>query len=291
MNCKICQHATIHQFVTRVLDKYDVHYYKCPRCSFLQTEYPFWLPESYEEAITDLDIGYVARNISLSEIVTSVIKLTGNTRGRFVDYGGGYGLFVRLLRDKGFDFYRQDTYCKNIFARNFDVKDRPLPEKFDMLTAFEVFEHLEDPLSEIEKMFEYADTLLFSTALQPNRSLTNPNEWWYIAPETGQHISFYHRSTLEYLAQRFQCNLYTDGSGLHMLTKERWRINVINLISRFYWLRNRLLSRHFHGSRGLMAHDSRIAKESLKVKQAKQGIKLNGKSLADSDVTPLLATE
>ena len=55
-------------------------------------------------------------------------------------------MFVRIMRDKGFNFYRQDIHCQNLFAKHFDISNIKITEKFDLLTAIEVFEHLEDPM-------------------------------------------------------------------------------------------------------------------------------------------------
>jgi hypothetical protein len=291
MTCKICQHETAVLFSAKVLSKYDVNYFKCHHCNFIQTEHPHWLSESYEEAITDLDIGYVGRNISLSEIVTALIKITGNKRSRFVDYGGGYGLLVRLLRDKGYNFYRQDLHCKNIFSNNFDVTNLSKFDRFQMLTAFEVFEHLDNPIGEIEKMLTYSDTILFSTALQPNASFKAAEDWWYFAPETGQHVSFYHRSTLEFIARRFNCKLYSDDAGLHMLTKKPMAINSVKLVSRFFWLFNKVFSRHFQNRKGLTAADSLVARKMLLIKQDKPEIKIKARAFASNGVQPSLATD
>jgi hypothetical protein len=130
MNCKICKSESIFQFKTLVLRKYYVEYFKCKSCQFIQTESPYWLAEAYNEAITDLDLGYVTRNISIGEIISTLIRLFLNRNANFIDYGGGYDLLVRILRDDGFHFYRQDLHCKNIFAINFDVTDLKKPIQF-----------------------------------------------------------------------------------------------------------------------------------------------------------------
>jgi hypothetical protein len=41
-------------------------------------------------------------------------------------------------------------------------------EKVALLTAFEVFEHLDEPIKDINTMFEQSDNILFSTLLIPN---------------------------------------------------------------------------------------------------------------------------
>ena len=85
------------------------------------------------------------------------------------------------MRDRGFDFYRQDTYCQNLFASGFDIADAGSNEKFSLITAFEVFEHLVDPITEISSMFETADSIVFSTHLQPNKEISSVNDWWYLS--------------------------------------------------------------------------------------------------------------
>ena len=46
-------------------------------------------------------------------------------------------------------------------------------------------------------------------------------KWWYIVPEEGQHISFYHQKTLGFIAHLFNLNLYSNQSSLHLFTKEK----------------------------------------------------------------------
>jgi 2-polyprenyl-3-methyl-5-hydroxy-6-metoxy-1,4-benzoquinol methylase len=220
MKCKICNSSVGKFFSTKILSEYEVSYFKCLQCGFIQTEEPYWLNEAYGNAITFSDIGLLNRNIYLSSIVKSIISLFFDVEGNFIDYGAGYGILVRLMRDKGLNFYWQDIYCENIFAKSFEIKDNKSTEGYEVLTAFEVFEHLKDPLTEIEIMLSYSENLLFSTELQPDQKLLDKN-WWYFSPETGQHISFYTTQSLELLAQKFQLRLYSNGRNIHLLTKKR----------------------------------------------------------------------
>lgn len=131
-------------------------------------------------------------------------------------------MFVRVMRDKGYDFYLHDIYAENLFARYFELKNYPGKGNFAALTAFEVFEHLENPAEELTAMFDLTDTIIFSTDLQPVQSFTKAADWWYFTPETGQHISFYNTMSLTILSQRFDCKLYSNGHNLHMLTKQNF---------------------------------------------------------------------
>ena len=228
MKCNICKNETTFLFKGIVLNKYKVIYYKCPSCDFIQTEKPYWLDDAYNNVITDLDVGLVARNLKYSVEIEKVIIKNFNYDGKFLDYAGGYGLFVRLMRDKGFNFYRQDKYAENIFARNFDLDNIGENVRFEAVTAFEVFEHLENPLEDIEKMLSYSDSLIFSTELQPKNEIKNVDDWWYFTPQTGQHISFYAEKTLKYIADKYHLFFYSNRP-LHLLSKKKYKKNPLTI--------------------------------------------------------------
>lgn len=220
--CNICSNSARKIFEAVVLGKYNVNYFQCEHCAFIQTDKPYWLKEAYISAITSIDVGLIYRNLHFSNIVPTILDLFSNEKDAYIDYGGGYGMFVRVMRDKGYDFYLHDIYAENLFARYFELKNYPGKGNFAALTAFEVFEHLENPAEELTAMFDLTDTIIFSTDLQPVQSFTKAADWWYFTPETGQHISFYNTMSLTILSQRFDCKLYSNGHNLHMLTKQNF---------------------------------------------------------------------
>jgi Methyltransferase domain len=235
VSCNICNSEANHLFQKVLLNKYNIDFFQCDKCKFIQSETPFWLEEAYGSAIADLDIGLIFRNNFWAPIVERIIRKNYNSEGDFVDFGGGYGLFVRLMRDRGVNFYRQDIYCDNIFAKHFDINDIELNTKFELLTAFEVFEHLTDPIKEITEMFKFSNSVLFSTELQPSEfkeKITKRKlmDWHYFTPETGQHISLYHLDTLKYIANKLGKNLYSDGQNLHLLTDRKVSNFEFNLL-------------------------------------------------------------
>lgn len=220
-NCKICDSNLSKIFSGVLLRKYEIDYFQCNKCGFIQTEEPYWLSESYSTAIATTDIGLVNRNIRNKNITVWLIKTYFDYKRHFLDYAGGYGLFVRLMRDNGLDFFRQDIYCENLFAKSFDISDQDEIVKFELLTAFEVFEHLISPIEEINKMFEYSDSIFFSTDLIPRHGVKSIDDWMYFAKETGQHISFYTIKTLECIAKEMNCYLYSNECNMHILTKKK----------------------------------------------------------------------
>jgi len=216
VKCKICEAEANLFFRGNILQKYEIDYYRCPCCDFIQTEHPFWLKEAYADAIADSDIGVLFRTIELSDFAEKVLHSFYPTSRHYLDYGGGYGLFVRRMRDKGFDFYWDDPYCKNIFAKHFCLANAPV-DRFDVVTSFEVFEHLSEPLDEIVKMFAKGDSLVFSTVLAP-QTKEEFAEWWYRSSLTGQHIAFYSTKTLEHIAGLFHKKLYSYQEKVHIFS-------------------------------------------------------------------------
>lgn len=219
MICKICGSATEQTMSAVLMNKHRVSYYQCKACQFIQTEEPYWLAEAYSDAIASLDIGLVSRNESSAVLVQAIVHRLFDRQGRCADYGGGYGMLVRMMRDRGYDFYRYDTYCENIFAKGFDTllpSDAPV---HTLLTAFEVFEHLTDPVQEVKKMLTYSRSILFSTQLQPPGPVS-PDTWWYVLPETGQHIALYSRRSLEILAEQFNMYYYCGKNSFHLFTDQ-----------------------------------------------------------------------
>ncbi len=196
MECNVCKKDTVEIFEGIILGRYKVKYYFCPHCEHLQTEKPYWLDEAYKEPIAPEDTGILQRNLNNRVVTASVISCFYDGDKKFLDYAGGYGIFVRLMRDVGFDFVWADKYSQNLFAKNFEYNN----DKIELMTAFEVMEHLENPMEELERMFSISPEILFTQNVLP---LPVQRNWWYFAPNSGQHISFYTNKTLDFMAETF----------------------------------------------------------------------------------------
>jgi hypothetical protein len=227
MICKICGSKAEKRFDVKVIRKYDAEYFYCNECGFLFASNPFWLDEAYQSAINISDTGIMGRNIYFSKLVSLIIYFFFDKKGKFVDYAGGYGIFTRLMRDIGLDFYWQDPYCENLLARGFEY-DSLSKEEINLITAFEVFEHLVDPLDEIDKMLKISNNIVFSTVLLPSQ-IPAPGEWWYYGLDHGQHVSFYSEKTIKVISKHFNLNLYSFGD-IFVFTKKELSSFVLSLI-------------------------------------------------------------
>jgi Methyltransferase domain len=219
MLCKICSTSSSPLSKARILGKYTIQYYRCVTCGFVQTEDPFWLSEAYADVINVNDIGLLSRNIRTAIITRLLLKAFYNTRAAYLDYGGGFGIFTRLMRDYGFNYFHHDKLCQNIFAKGYEVEQLD-DIQYEMITAIEVAEHMKDPVEEIGNLVSYSDNVLLTTNLIPN-CIQYPEDNWYYSLDNGQHISLYTKESLSRVAAMFSMNIYTNGVDLHLLTRNK----------------------------------------------------------------------
>lgn len=219
MSCRVCGSKNKKIFSAVIMGKYPADYLLCGKCGYLQMDDLSHLPEAYHNPINRSDVGLLARNYRYLEQLAPFFYFSGRTGGRFLDYGGGYGVFSRLMRDVGFPFYWNDPYTQNLFVPGFEAE----PEgRFTAVTALELFEHLESPVELLTRLLSCTDTVAIGTNLQESRPTVDYENWQYLGREHGQHIGFFSITTLEYLAHEFGLRCYGDQKYLTVLTREKF---------------------------------------------------------------------
>jgi hypothetical protein len=192
--CRLCGGKLEPRFRLQVLGRYDVGYFRCESCHSLQTERPYWLEQAYAaNNLSNLDTGAAQRNLHNLAACWSIAKLL-HLRN-VLDVGGGDGLLCRLLRDYELNCFVHDKYASPTYAQGFDVPDFAQP---DMVVAFEVMEHYPEPRNDLQKLFATRpQAVLASTGIFNSQG----PDWWYLAPDSGQHIFFYSKAALQLIAR------------------------------------------------------------------------------------------
>lgn len=125
-----------------------------------------------------------------------------------LDYGCGPGLLVEQLKDLGFSAVGYDRYQPAFAVR---------PQgKFDVVTCFEVMEHINDIRATIDDILAFVapgGLLILGTFLADRPMQV---DWWYCSPRSG-HISFWTFPSLSIAFHRRKMNVASDGKMFHFV--------------------------------------------------------------------------
>lgn len=259
--CTLCRGVLVPFQDGVLLGHRQVTYQRCSGCHSILLPDPDWLDEAYSHAISALDVGLLERCQQLASLTTALLTAQRLSRGRFLDFAGGYGTLTRLMRDRGFDFLHVDPYCSNIFAGG---HEGALSERYDLVTAFEVLEHLADPVRELASVAVATDLLLVTTQVVPEPPPA-VGDWAYYACETGQHITFYAVAGLRALAERLDMRLATSGRLVHLFHRRPLRAATRLLLrdERLAYACGAISSESRRRRRALIAADAQAAAQRL----------------------------
>ncbi|MEY2633364.1 MAG: hypothetical protein RIR00_2018 [Pseudomonadota bacterium] len=181
---------------------FAVEYFRCPACGHCHCpEICSWDLATFADKIYNADYVRVdpeyleKRPINNADFVANLFPSVTN-EVRHLDYGGGNGGMAANLRDFAWDSSSYDPYQQSGGIAGLG--------RFDLITAFEVFEHVPDPqalLRELRSLLQPDGVILFTTL--PSDGLIavgQPLDWWYAAPRNG-HINLFSRASLTHLAQ------------------------------------------------------------------------------------------
>lgn len=208
-----------------------IRYFLCQRCGFcFAPEFSQWSLQDFEQRIynqnyivVDPDYVDLRPRVNAQSLIDT---FKGNeSQIKHLDYGGGSGLLSRLLRDAGWTSTSYDPFVD---------RDKQVTQlgKFDLISAYEVFEHAPDVrqlISNLSDLLEPNGVIIFSTLLSdgdiaPNQKLS----WWYAAPRNG-HISIFSKQSLFLLGQSKHLKLGSFSYGLHAFWRQRpaWAAHIL----------------------------------------------------------------
>ena len=197
------------------LSGFAVYYRRCGRCGFVfSTDFDGWRLEDFQRYIYNADYGLVDPDYAEARPVGNARLVTESFAGsreqmRILDYGGGAGLLAERLREQGF---RAETY--DPFS---EFNELPAG-RFDLVTCFEVMEHVPWPRETVATMAGFLKdegAILFSTLVQPKDFARVGLGWWYAAPRNG-HISLYTTAALARLFGEVGMKVVSFSESVHM---------------------------------------------------------------------------
>jgi SAM-dependent methyltransferase len=195
-----------------------IYYVQCTNCSFCYApEFADWPLSEFEEKIYNQDYALVDPDyidVRPRANAATLTSLFGNNPQaiKHLDYGGGSGVLANLLNEANFQSVSYDPFVD----RQMEISQLG---QFDLITAFEVFEHVPDVqqlMANLRALLAPDGIVLFSTLLsdgniQPNQRLS----WWYASPRNG-HISLFSKKSLALLAQHYGFTFGSFSVGFHV---------------------------------------------------------------------------
>lgn len=200
---------------------FPVYYVLCDECGFcFAPELHRWSINEFANNVYNSD--YIKVDPDYLEIrprnnANAVISMFQNSLFEIshLDYGGGSGLLSKLLKESGWRSTSYDPFVDT--DQSFDALGR-----FDLITAFEVFEHVPDIgqlMVDLSSLLRSDGVILFSTLLSDSFIGRNQRlSWWYASPRNG-HISLFSRKSLSVVSKKAGFNFGSFSEGFHILSR------------------------------------------------------------------------
>jgi 2-polyprenyl-3-methyl-5-hydroxy-6-metoxy-1,4-benzoquinol methylase len=257
--CPKCQHE--------LRDENDGH--TCGRCGFFaarENNVIYFHPEHCEE-YDDYDReGYeklfrAERShfwfVTRRRIIRRLCRLFGKESGNIIEIGSGTGDIADMLLREGFDVTVSDIY-RNAFdftdrigatkQYQFDIKEAPFVEHFDIACMFDVLEHLDDEGTAVRSIHKLLKPLGIVIITVPAMKML-----WSASDERAMHKRRY---DLKHLVELF------NNNGFNVLKAKYFFVTLVPLLM----LRALFSNIAKKGDRGLFVpNDSMVWKTMNKV--------------------------
>ncbi|MEN2427373.1 class I SAM-dependent methyltransferase [Chromobacterium vaccinii] len=246
-HCEICKGKSLRSFGKkdfghagndyfagkRTFNDYDVSipYIECLNCGFIFTHFfDHWSPTNFIQHIYNEEYQLadppflMERPLKNAEMILHLLHHIPHL-STIIDIGGGDGQFSHVLRNHGVDSYSYDPHFG-------EVDTFPTEKKFDVITSFEVIEHVPHCQQKrwMEQLANFMHPEKTSMAIVSTeiKDASHDITWWYVCPRNG-HISIHTLKSLTYLATSYGLNVLQLPNSLFLLCKPKWMQKIINL--------------------------------------------------------------
>ena len=210
INCKLCNSTC-----SEIIEYKQEKYYYCSGCELIFLDENF-IPGPAEEKAryqehdnTHQNEGYVKM---FERFINRALVSWWDGVETVLEFGCGPGpVLADLLEDEGFlvDKYDPCFFPEKVYKN----------KKYDLITATEVFEHLQAPFSVMELLLAHLSEkglLAIMTSFHPGPEKFK--DWWYKWDPT--HICFFNESTFSWLAEEFSLNIKFIGDEKYCLLQK-----------------------------------------------------------------------
>ena len=201
------------------LSGHPIYFRRCQQCGFtFTTAFDGWDLDAFRRNIYNdeyvvVDPDYVELRPAGNANLVAISFPEGKSSMSILDYGGGDGLLAARLREQGFTAATYDP---------FSTFNQLPEEKFDLITCFEVMEHVPTPQATVDAIVSLLNkpgAVLFSTLVQPEAFESVGVNWWYAAPRNG-HVSLYTGQALARLFQPHGMKVASFSPDMHFAYAE-----------------------------------------------------------------------
>ncbi|WP_094706583.1 methyltransferase domain-containing protein [Hahella sp. CCB-MM4] len=204
----------------------QVAYYRCQHCKLMFTPYfDDWNDNDFRQRVYNHE--YLLADPPFAgerpaRLADYLAGLLGDEHKdlAMLDFGGGSGQLEDYLKALGIQ------NCTTYDPHHHENDTRPELE-FDLVTAFEVVEHVSDQYDlfrDLCSLVANDGVLLISTLLQPDNIDTLGTDWWYVCPRNA-HMTFHTRESLQWVLQEYGFTLHSLSEELHIAYRHPNRLS------------------------------------------------------------------
>lgn len=208
----MCDEQTVYKFSLPLVAGLQGDYFECMKCRMLQSHHLDTLTvqglidlANYSPDV-DLDTGAAWRQFCIAsrlhQLAAARVLPRKDANFKALDFGSGTSFLVSFMAHRfgwnavGFDPYWTPAYAQPKVYKDWQSVIQNGP--YNLVIATEVFEHFIKPRKELLRIGEVLAKDVAFMYVTTGRYVPGQTtqDWEYLAPQSGHHVSFYARETM-----------------------------------------------------------------------------------------------